>query len=522
MQTKELSLVAARHFVCRLSPGDTSARDFSLTPAQRLAEEKLIEGIGADGVDAIVLRGDSGFGKTTILERVQRHAGGAMVGVGQFADLLAERQPGAIEEAFRDAIEWALTTHDLVIVDDLHLINSIAEGYSYPRANLLDAILTAILAEARGRGRKLLFAVEDEIPAPLQRRAYSFEIESFTAEDYKSVCQSYLGPAIASRLDFKKIHDFAPALSAHHLRNSSVWLRRTNNLDTDTFIEYLKSQDMTSNVELEEVAEVDLRDLKGVDAVIHALEAKIALPFENRALAAELGLKPKRGVLLAGPPGTGKTTVGRALAHRLKSKFFMIDGTVVAGSCNFFHDLNRIFDRARRNAPSVIFIDDADVMFESENSSGLCRYLLTMLDGIEGASAERVCIIMTAMEPGNLPAAVLRSGRVELWLEMSLPDHAARSAILTAKLSNLSSAIGEVDIARIAYASRGLTGADLKAIIEDGKLMFAYDKENGMPLRRIEDYFLEAIGTVRANRARYSRRKALQSADARIGFNIST
>ena len=71
MQTKELSLVAARQFVCRLSPGDASARDFSLTPAQRLAEEKLIEGIGADGVDAIVLRGDSGFGKTTILERVR-------------------------------------------------------------------------------------------------------------------------------------------------------------------------------------------------------------------------------------------------------------------------------------------------------------------------------------------------------------------------------------------------------------------------------------------------------------------
>jgi ATP-dependent 26S proteasome regulatory subunit len=92
---------------------------------------------------------------------------------------------------------------------------------------------------------------------------------------------------------------------------------------------------LASNVDLSEVQPVSLRDLQGVDSVIESLEANIVLPLENDELATEFGLKPKRGVLLAGPPGTGKTTVGRALAHRLQSKFFIIDGTFISGTQHF-------------------------------------------------------------------------------------------------------------------------------------------------------------------------------------------
>ena len=87
-------------------------------------------------------------------------------------------------------------------------------------------------------------------------------------------------------------------------------------LTTDVFIDYLRSQKLASNVDLEEVQAVDLRDLKGVDDVLRHLETNIVLPLENDALANEFKLRSKRGVLLYGPPGTGKTTVGRAMAYR--------------------------------------------------------------------------------------------------------------------------------------------------------------------------------------------------------------
>ena len=146
---------------------------------------------------------------------------------------------------------------------------------------------------------------------------------------------------------------------------------------------------LASNVNLEEVQQVDLHDLEVVDDVIRSLEANIVIPLENHALAAELNLSPKRSVLLAGTSGTGKTTIGRALAHRLRSKFFMLDGSYVAGDYRFFEQVHRLFEEAKRNTPSVLFIDDGDVLFtaEDQTSFSLYRYLLTLLDGLESNTA---------------------------------------------------------------------------------------------------------------------------------------
>ena len=207
-------------------------------------------------------------------------------------------------------------------------------------------------------------------------------------------------------------------------------LRQVATLNSETLIGYLREHHMASNGDLQEVQQVDLRDLKGLDDVLEALEANVVLPLEDTETAEELNLKPKRGVLLAGPPGTGNTTIGRALAHRLKSKFFLIDGTVVSGTPMFYQVVHRVFESAKQNAPAIIFIDDTDVLFEDGQQTGLYRYLLTMLDGLESTSAGRICLMMTAMDVGNRPPALVRSGRIELWLETRLPSTEARAAIL--------------------------------------------------------------------------------------------
>jgi ATP-dependent 26S proteasome regulatory subunit len=285
----------------------------------------------------------------------------------------------------------------------------------------------------------------------------------------------------------------------------------------ELFIDFLRSRNLTGNVDMEEVESVDWTDLKGLDDLIEELEAKIALPFENDSLALELDLKPKRGVLLAGPPGTGKTTIGRALAHRLKGKFFLIDGTVNAGNSTFYDRVNDVFEAAKRNAPSVIFIDDADVIFEAGNH-GLCRYLLTMMDGLESASAERVCVVITAMDATTLPPALLRSGRVELWLSTRLPDEHARETILRERLSALLRAFPAANVEMLARNSQGLSGADLKAVVEEAKLLYAHAMANGAESAPVEQFFLRAIETCLANRRSYGRRRALPFGGKNYGF----
>ena len=483
----------------------------TLCPAQQRAFDGLMAGLPAGNV--FVLGGDTGRGKTTVLNAVHDALGGPFLTMKEFMDALRRGHPFALEETFERLVMDALAQSDTVIVDDLHVLTSVVLpcGFAiYPRRNLLRAPLTTLAAYASAANKKLIFGCSGDVPGAVRERAFLHAVDLFTPDDYRFLCDAFLGPERAATLDTAKIHRFAPKLNAHQLRGACAWLRGSaaETFDTDTFIEYLRSQKMASNVQLSEVRAVDLHTLKGVDDVLEALEANLVLPLENDALSSELGIKPKRGVLLAGPPGTGKTTIGRALAHRLKSKFFLVDGTFISGTSNFYEKIQQVFEAAKENAPSILFIDDSDVIFESGEEMGLYRYLLTMLDGLESESAGRVCVMMTAMDVGNLPPALIRSGRIELWLETRLPDETARRAILADLAGALPPALGDIDLDEIAGATDGLTGADLRRLIDDGKLLFAYDRVREKALQPVTAYFLRAVETVRSNKERYAEAEA--------------
>jgi transitional endoplasmic reticulum ATPase len=483
------------------------SKSVELLPAQQRALVNLERHMRAHHVTSLM--GRSGAGKTSILRALHERVGGAYLTTQQFIEASSDRHPLALDETVYNVLREALSSNDAVLVDDFHLVAIVSCcAHGNPRLNLLAAALVPIAQMARDSGKRLVFASEG-IPVPgIYERVPHVQIGPFEVDDYAQLCTTYLPADRARALDVKKIHRFAPSLNARQLRNTCNALRDENRLDTDRFIDYLREHQLVSNVDLGEVQAVDLHDLKGLDDVLEALEANVILPLENTEIADELGLRAKRGVLLAGPPGTGKTTIGRALAHRLKSKFFLIDGTVVSGSANFFQRIHHIFEAAKQNAPAIIFIDDSDVIFESGQDTGLYRYLLTMLDGLESTSAGRICLMMTAMDVGSMPPALVRSGRIELWLQTTFPDPAARTAILRDRCAELPKAIGDVDISALTAASEGLSGADLKRVVEDGKLLFAFDRERKKQTRPSTEYFVRAIETVRRNKEQYAEAEA--------------
>jgi transitional endoplasmic reticulum ATPase len=277
-----------------------------------------------------------------------------------------------------------------------------------------------------------------------------------------------------------------------------------------------------SNVSLPEVAPVKFEELVGLDDVVESLLANVVFPMENDEYRQAYGLVPKRGVLLLGPPGTGKTTIGKALAHRLRGKFFIIDGTVISGTERFYQTINNIFGQARENAPSVIFIDDSDVIFESQREHGLYRYLLTMLDGLESKSSSRVCVIMTAMAIKHIPPALIRSGRVELWLETRYPDASARAQLIETMTSRLPAELLPVDFERIAEASEHCSAADLKRLLNDAKNQIAWQRFRNQPATDLTTAFLNAIDAYRSLRSRYleERRDQAENGDRPVWFSV--
>jgi SpoVK/Ycf46/Vps4 family AAA+-type ATPase len=483
----------------------------ALCPAQHHAFDRLQQLLPLGNV--FMLSGGTGCGRTTVLQQVHAHQGGALLTLKDFFQALRSRHPHALEETFEQLVLEALLHHQTVCVDDLDVLYRVIGGgcHFYQRNGLVNGPLTTLATYAAQVGKQIVFTVTGEAPEPLRLRAHAAAIPDFTAADYEFLCRAFAGDAPAERLDFRKVLRFSRELNGHHLKAAGQWLRSQDPpADTDAFIEYLRVHRLASNVNLDEVQEVDLHDLMGVDDVIRSLEANIIIPLENDALAAELNLKPKRGVLLAGPPGTGKTTVGRALAHRLKSKFFMLDGSYIAGSHHFFEQVHRLFEEAKRNAPSVLFIDDGDVLFTTGDvtSFGLYRYLLTLLDGLESNTAGRVCVMLTVMDVGRLPPALVRSGRIELWLDMRLPDAAARAAILRRQFTGLPPALAEADAGQVAALTDGFTGADLKRLAEDAKALLAHDRVSGRPVRGATAYFESAMETVVANKRRYAEAEA--------------
>ena len=476
-----------------------------LSPSQQKAVEELREDWRDGGT--FVLWAPHGLGRTTMLRAVQEERGGVLLGMASYLDRLLDADPLALEETLHRLLVDALRDNDVVLVDDLDLLNDVVCcNHMYPKREFLNAPLEVAAALAREKGRKFLFALRGQAPRPIHARAHYEGFKRFEPSDFQFFFDLFLDDT--SALDVSKIHRFAPKLNAHQIRLACVESRRKGTPTTDSMIDFLRSSHMISNVDVGEVQDVDFDTLRGVDDIVDALEANIILPLEDDALATELKVKPKRGVLIAGPPGTGKTTIGRALARRLRGKFFLIDGTFISGSRQFYDRIHQVFEGAKQNAPSVIFIDDSDVIFEDGKEHGLYRYLLTALDGLESESAGRVCVILTAMDVGALPPALVRSGRVELWLETRLPDPAARLQILEDLMEQLPPPFPEASLQTIADDTDGLTGADIKRVIEDGKVLFAFDRSRKIPTSPVTDYFVRAIATVRENKKRYAEAEA--------------
>ena len=462
-----------------------------------------------DSNHVAVLAGRSGLGKTRMLRELHDRLGGVYLTSRAVIEASEGAHPLALEETVYHVLREALEHNPAVIVDDFHFVSLLACcAHAYPRQQFLGAAMLPLVDVSQQSGKRLVFASEG-MPIPgLAGRLPQITLPNLTPEDYAALCAAHIGADRAAALDIRKVHRFAPNLTARQLQSASDALRDDASLDTERFITHLREHHMVSNVDLGEVQAVDLHDLKGIGDVIAALEANVILPLENSEVSDELDLAPKRGVLLAGPPGTGKTTIGRALAHRLKSKFFLIDGTIVSGTPHFYQHVHHVFEAAKTNAPAIIFVDDSDVIFEAGRETGFYRYLLTMLDGLESTSAGRVCLMMTAMDVGNLPPALVRSGRIELWLETRLPDEPAREAILADRCDRLPGSIGRVDVAQLAAASDGLSGADLKRVVDDGKLLFAYERQRGTAPLPATEYFIRAIETVRRNKEQYAAAEA--------------
>ena len=194
----------------------------------------------------------------------------------------------------------------------------------------------------------------------------------------------------------------------------------------------------------------------------------------------ELGAKIPKGVLLVGPPGTGKTLLAKAVAGEASVPFFSVSGSsfiemFVGVGASRVRDL---FEQAKKEAPSIIFIDEIDAIGKSRNAGGpmggndereqTLNQLLAEMDGF--GTNTPVIVLAATNRPEVLDAALLRAGRFDRQVLVDKPDYEGRLAILNVHIKDVKLG-SNVDLAVVAKATAGLAGADLANIINEAALL---------------------------------------------------
>lgn len=344
--------------------------NIQLCPKQQRAFDSLV--IAAERGPVACLRGIESRGKSTVLRALFSRTGGAYLTAREYVEAGLTRDPMALEETFFGFVLKKIERGaECLYLDDLGQLTALlGENGQSPRRGYFEMALKALCEYTVARGRKLIYEEGSTRSREAGVRAFFTEIGAFASEDYAFLGERWLGKEKSALVDFAQVYRFAPRLDIHQLNGACQWMFHEKNLNTAAFTQYVREQTLASNVDLGEVATVDLRLLEGMEEVVRGLAAQVVLPLENDQAVKEFSLRAKRGVVVYGPAGTGKTTLGRALAHRLQGKFLKIDGTILTASGDARLQLDPVLRLARANAPSVIFIDDADRLFESAPGPG--------------------------------------------------------------------------------------------------------------------------------------------------------
>lgn len=232
-------------------------------------------------------------------------------------------------------------------------------------------------------------------------------------------------------------------------------------------------------------------DVAGADEEKHELEEIVDF-LKNPRKYAELGARIPKGVLLMGPPGTGKTLLARAVAGEAGCPFFSISGSdfvemFVGVGASRVRDL---FDQAKKNAPSIIFIDEIDAVGRHRGTGiggghdereQTLNQLLVEMDGF--GHTEGIIVLAATNRPDILDPALLRPGRFDRQIQVNAPDVKGREEILKvhAKDKKLDDS---VNLRTVARATSGFTGADLSNLLNEAAILAA--REN-RPVLNMED-----------------------------------
>src|SRR6266536_139586 len=467
----------------------------------------VFDRLGVEPPKGVLLYGPPGTGKTLIARVVASETNAAFFVINgpEILNKLYGESESRLRSVFQEAQRKAPS---IIFIDEL---DALAPKRSETNGELERRIVGQLLALMDGiasRGQVLLIGATNQPNSldPALRRPGRFDREiSLHVPDLRGRME-ILGihcrdAALAADIDFARLAQLTPGfvgadLEALCREAAMIALRRVLphidyergyipyetlvnlNITMADFQAALREIEPSTTREVYvEVSETSWDDIGGLESVKETLTEGVEWPLRYPEIYANAKVEAPRGVLLAGPPGSGKTLIARALANQCEASFISIKGPELLSKWvgESEKGVREIFRRAKQAAPCIVFFDEIDSLAPRRSgdvdrnfSNGVIAQLLTEMDGIEGREG---VIVQSANNRGELmDPALLRPGRFDLVVELEYPDEEERRAIFAVHTRGKAIA-PDVTVEELASLTPGRSGADIEAICRRAALL---------------------------------------------------
>ncbi len=472
-----------------------------------LRHPELFQRLGIDPPKGVLLHGPPGCGKTLLARAVANESEANFLSINgpEIMSKFYGESEARLREIFKQAQQ---NSPGIIFIDELDAIAPKREEVTGEVERRVVAQLLALMDGLSGRGNVIVIGATNRPGAldPALRRPGRFdreiEIGVPTKQSRHEILQIHTrGMPLAESVDLKKLadttHGYTGAdLAALGRETAMKSLRRylpEINLEEEhippsvlekmdvrmeDFLNAFKEITPTAMREVYiETPTVKWTDIGGLKAVKQQLIEAVEWPLKTPEIFNRLGITPPKGILLFGPPGCGKTMLGRAVATESEANFITIKGPEVFSKWVGESEkaIREVFRKARMASPSVIFFDEFDSLAprrgmgfgDSGVAERVISQLLTEIDGI--ISLEDVVVVAATNRPDLIDSAVLRPGRFDRLIYVPEPGEEARMEIFKIYTKDMPLE-EEIDVKSFAKTTKGYSGADIQAFCREAAL----------------------------------------------------
>ena len=496
-----------------------------------LKRPELFEKLGIAPPKGVLMHGPPGTGKTLLAKAVASESDAHFIAIN--GPEIMSKYVGGSEENLREYFEEAEeNSPSIIFIDELDAIAPKREETNGEVERRTVAQLLTLMDGLKSRGQVVVIGATNRPDSldPALRRPGRFdreiEIGVPDSEERQEVLEIHTrNMPLAEDVDLEKIasttHGFVGAdleslckeAAMRVVRRILPEIKSDEEIPEEVLKKIVVTGDDFKSAQKEiqpsalrevlvQIPDIKWDDVGGLDDVKQELKEAVEWPLKHPDTFQRLGIRPPKGTLLYGIPGTGKTLLAKAVASESEANFISVKGPELLSKWvgESEKGVREVFRKAKQAAPTVIFFDEIDAIASTrsgnDTDSGVTKrvvnQLLTEMDGLE--ELEDVAIIAATNRPDILDAGLMRPGRFDRHIQVKEPDEETRLAIFEVHTKNMPLA-KDVNLKKLARNTEGYVGADIESVCREAAMLALRDNldANEIPNK----YFKQAIEKVK-------------------------